>query len=98
MEEATEAQPQARTFPPAGIYIDGPKIRELRKERCIELADFARMIGRSRVYLTRIEIGDAKRVSPTTLARIGEALELTTGERRSLIKRPDPEPAAQAVA
>lgn len=70
--------PDASPRPP--VAVDGSKIRALRKDRGIEIADFARMVGRSRAHMANVELGK-RRVSADTFDRICEALRLAPQHR-----------------
>lgn len=72
---------------PAGVEIDGTKLRELRKLTGHTLIDFAPKCGVSFQFLSQIERGDKLRVSPPTYARICDALGLD--DRRELLKVAD---------
>lgn len=70
--------PLATPRPP--VAVNGTKIRELRKRRGIEIADFARMVGCSRSHLANIELG-RKRAGADTFERICDALQLAPSQR-----------------
>ncbi|MFI2667883.1 helix-turn-helix domain-containing protein [Micromonospora carbonacea] len=75
------------TTPPAGVEIDGAKLRELRKLQGESLASFASTCGISRPYLSQIETGVRRRVSPPVYKRICLALNLGgPRQRRTLLK------------
>lgn len=72
---------------PAGVEIDGAKLRELRQLRGETLAKFAATCGISTQYLSQVERGDRPRVSPPVYGRICAALKLTgPWQRRTLLK------------
>ncbi|MDM4722791.1 helix-turn-helix transcriptional regulator [Micromonospora sp. WMMA1363] len=72
---------------PAAIGIDGEKLRELRKLQGKTLGEFAPTCGITLQYLSQIERGDRRRVSPPVYARICAALKLTgPRQRRTLLK------------
>jgi transcriptional regulator with XRE-family HTH domain len=75
----------ARKQPSTALAVYGDKIRQLRKERGIEVAGLAEMVGCSRSHMARIELDDLKRVSPTLFARICDELDLSADQRRALI-------------
>jgi transcriptional regulator with XRE-family HTH domain len=71
----------------AGVEIDGPKIRELRKLRGETMTSLASTCGITRQYLCQIERGSRPRVSPPVYARLCAALNLTEDrQRRTLLK------------
>ncbi|WP_030487309.1 helix-turn-helix domain-containing protein [Micromonospora chokoriensis] len=71
----------------AGVEIDGPKIRELRKLRGESVTSLASTCGITRQYLSQIERGDRRRVSPPVYAKICNALKLSGDrQRRTLLK------------
>jgi transcriptional regulator with XRE-family HTH domain len=72
---------------PAGVEIDGAKLRTLRKLAGHNLIHFAPQCGVSFQFLSQIERGDKLRVSPPTYARICDALGLK--DRRELLKVAD---------
>ncbi|MFC3504853.1 helix-turn-helix domain-containing protein [Micromonospora krabiensis] len=75
------------TPPHAGVEIDGPKLRELRKLQGESVASFASACGISRQYLSQIERGARLRVSPPVYFRICTKLQLTgPRQRRTLLK------------
>lgn len=59
---------------PAGVEIDGAKLRELRQLSGDTLTTFAPKCGISLQYLSQIERGQRPRVSPPAYARICVAL------------------------
>lgn len=68
---------------PAGVEIDGAKLRELRKMSGETLVSFAPKCDITFQYLSQLERGDRRRVSPPTYARICQALGVG---RRKLLK------------
>lgn len=78
------------------IAVDGSKIRTLRKDRGIEIADFARMVGCSRAHMANIELGKRPRVSVNTFDGICAALQLAP-QHRWRIKASRPAPLAREV-
>jgi len=84
MNEPTPTAIEAR---PAGVLIDGAKLRELRQMAGFTLSEFAPTCGISVQYLSQIELGVRPRVSPPVYVRICEALKLTgPRQRRTLLK------------
>lgn len=72
---------------PAGVAIDGAKLRELRQMAGFTLSEFAPTCGITFQYLSQIELGVRRRVSPPVYVRICEALKLTgPRQRRTLLK------------
>jgi transcriptional regulator with XRE-family HTH domain len=60
--------------------VDGDKIRQLRKDRGIEVADFAAMIGCTRAHLGNIE-NKRRRPSADLFDKICEALGIAERQR-----------------
>ncbi len=72
---------------PAGVEIDGAKLRELRQMAGVTLSEFASTCEISTQYLSQIERGNRRRVSPPVYARICTSLNLTgPRQRRTLLK------------
>ncbi|MBM0277225.1 helix-turn-helix domain-containing protein [Micromonospora tarensis] len=72
---------------PASVAVDGAKLRELRQLTGCTLAEFASTCAISTAYLSMIERGDRRRVSPRVYARICHGLKLTgQRQRRTLLK------------
>lgn len=73
---------------PAGVQIAGGIVREERKLLGDNLRTFAPKVGITIGYLSQIERGDRKSVSPAVFARICAALGIGDIEhRRRLIRR-----------
>lgn len=60
---------------PAGVEVDGNAVRELRKDLGYTLVQFAPKVAVSWGYLSQIERGWRKRVSPPVFLRLVSALE-----------------------
>lgn len=75
--------------PPTTYTVNGPKVRELRKEAGLELADLAEEAGISRRYLSHIENGTRTRMRPTRYQRLRQALGATN---RQLLAPPETPP------
>lgn len=71
---------------PAGIAIDGAKVRKARMLRGHNLKDFAPQCGISFTYLSQLERGDRRTVSPRTFVAICNALDINEGNREELIR------------
>jgi len=94
MPTRTPARPAARrpvvktpTAAPASVAVNGPKLRELRQLAGLNLAGLASAASISDSYVSAIEHGHRKRVSPAVFGRVCNALglrELT--ERRELVR------------
>lgn len=67
---------------PATVDIDGAKLRELRKFNGDSLSTFAARAGITFQYLSQLELGTRRRVSPPTFAKICDALGIT--DRRQM--------------
>lgn len=61
---------------PSGVAVNGREIRRRRKLQGKYLADFATECGISQQYLSFIETGARKTVSPPVFARICDALHV----------------------
>lgn len=70
------------------LSIDGTKLRELRKLMGDDLKGFAARAGITFQYLSQIELGRRRRVSPPTFVRICNALGVTN-RREMLASSPD---------
>ncbi|MEW2474653.1 helix-turn-helix transcriptional regulator [Micromonospora gifhornensis] len=82
-----EPRPTAVVPRPAAVEIDGAKLRELRQMAGANLVEFASTCEISVQYLSQIERGDRRRVSPPVYSRICRALKLTgPRQRRTLLK------------
>lgn len=71
---------------PAGVAIDGAKVRELRQLAGHSITAFAPKCGVSFQYVSQIERGDRPRVSPEVFVRICDALGIPADQRRSLMR------------
>lgn len=60
----------------ASIHINGPAIRALRMAKGVGVSPFAVRLGCHRSYLSNIEIGTYRRVSPEMFAKLVAALAL----------------------
>ncbi|MFI5891974.1 helix-turn-helix domain-containing protein [Actinoplanes sp. NPDC051513] len=70
---------------PAGVEINGTRVRQLRKLRGESIAQFAERCGITFGYLGHIERGRRDRVSPGTFARICDALDIPVHQRDSIL-------------
>jgi predicted transcriptional regulator len=68
----TECRPGSRES--AAIMIDGPALRELRKERGLSIAQVATRVGVGKAYISKLELGHSKRCSPTVHAALVRVL------------------------
>ena len=71
---------------PSGVEIDGPRLRELRKQRGETLQAFADRCGISFGYLGQVE-RSARLVSPPMFVRICDGLGLGESERPTMLVR-----------
>jgi transcriptional regulator with XRE-family HTH domain len=71
---------------PAGVEIDGAKVRKARKLRGQNLISFAPLCGITFQYLSQIERGERLTVSPRTFAAICDAFGLAEANREELIR------------
>lgn len=60
--------------PPTTYTVNGPKVRELRMEAGLEVAELAEKAGISRRYLSHIENGTRTRMRPKRYQRLRKAL------------------------
>lgn len=72
-----------RRLPTTAVAINGPALRELRIRTGISVADLAREIEVGRAYITKIELGHSKRVSPGVFDALLRALRIS--DRRALL-------------
>lgn len=68
----------------ASPEIDGARLRELRKISGMSVTDAAKKIGIAIAYLSQIERGDRRTVSPATFGRICDAMGIE--DRASLLR------------
>lgn len=68
----------------ASPEIDGARLRELRKLSGLSVTDAAKKIGIAIAYLSQIERGDRRTVSPATFGRICDAMGIE--DRASLLR------------
>lgn len=69
----------------AAVLINGALVRRLRKLCGDDLVTFAPKVGISHTYLSMIERGDRKRVSPAVFVRICDALGVAKRDRHTLL-------------
>lgn len=68
------------------IEINGFAVRELRKRNGDSVQELADALGVQRAYVTKIELGHSRRVSPRVFNRLLTALAVT--DRRALLNNP----------
>ncbi|MFC4146578.1 helix-turn-helix domain-containing protein [Micromonospora mangrovi] len=66
-----------RARPTTAVPINGAALRRIRIDRGIEVAELARRIQVSRPYISKLELGHSKRVSPTVHKALLQVLQLT---------------------
>jgi transcriptional regulator with XRE-family HTH domain len=71
---------------PPTVEINGFAVREIRMRSGIDAAPCAELAGIDRSYLNRLETGVRIRVSPSVLARLMGALQLS--DRRAILANP----------
>lgn len=76
--------PKATPVIPAGVEINGAKVRILRKLSGQSMADLAQRCEVTPGYVSHIETGRRKRVSPTKFVLICDALGIPADERASM--------------
>lgn len=65
-----------RRAPTTAVPINGAALREIRIRTGIAVADLAKEIGVGRSYVTKIELGHSKRVSPEVFRALMTALDI----------------------
>jgi len=70
---------------PSGVAINGSRLRTERQLLGDSLSSFASRVGITFQYLSQIERGDRRRVSPAVFARICDALGYPPHQRRALL-------------
>jgi transcriptional regulator with XRE-family HTH domain len=75
--------------PPTTYPVNGQRVRELRMEAGLELAELAETAGISRRYLSHIENGTRTRMRPARYQRLRQALGATTTQ---ILAPPDTPP------
>lgn len=68
------------------VEINGFALRHIRKNAGIEVAELAERIGVQRPYITKIELGHSRRVSPKVFNALLSAL--VVDDRRALLANP----------
>lgn len=68
------------------IEVNGPAVREIRTRSGINTASLAEAIDVDRSYLSRLETGARRRVSPTVFTAILRALGIK--DRRAILANP----------
>lgn len=79
--------PRSTPVVPAGVEINGSKLRDLRKLRGEGLESFAERCKISFGYLGHIERGDRKTVTPVVFAAICDALDIPADQRTTMVTR-----------
>jgi transcriptional regulator with XRE-family HTH domain len=75
------------------IRIDGARVRRLREDRGLLQRHLAEQASISEAYLSMIERGERKALSPATASRLALALDVSISELRRhgpRLARPDP--------
>lgn len=65
-----------RRAPTTAVPINGAALREIRIRTGIGVAELAKEIGVGRPYITKIELGHSKRVSPEVFRALMAALDI----------------------
>ena len=68
----------------APVEINAVKLRELRQEQGLTQQDLAARCGVSAAYISQLEIGYRRRVSPPLYVRLAEALQIAPENRPQL--------------
>jgi transcriptional regulator with XRE-family HTH domain len=76
LQSCAMSEPRKRRAPTTAVAVDGAKLRKLRKQRGIEVADLAARIGVGRPYITKLELGHSKRASVRVYAALLRELEI----------------------
>ena len=64
------------SYAPSGVEVDGAAIRELRKRAGLTMTMLAHQVDLTLGYLSQIERGVKRTISPPAFRRIAAALEL----------------------
>lgn len=72
---------------PPGVAVAGGELRRLRKLSGDNLEAFAAKVGVSLQYVSQIELGVRKSVSPRVFASICDSLGIDPAERGQLVKQ-----------
>lgn len=70
----TSSAPPHSAVEPAGVAVDGTAIRQKRKLAGLNMSDLADKAGISGAYISHIERGRRKTISPRVFAAICDAL------------------------
>lgn len=68
------------------VAVNGPAIREIRSRSSLDMAELAARVGVERAYITKLELGHSRRVSPKVFNALVAALSIT--DRRALMAQP----------
>lgn len=71
---------------PPGVTVAGSELRRLRKLSGDNLEAFATKVGVSLQYVSQIETGVRRSVSPKVFASLCDVLGIDPGERSRLVK------------
>lgn len=77
------------------LDINGFAVREFRKRTDLSVQELADAVGVQRAYVTKIELGHSRRVSPRVFNRLLTALGIT--DRRALLNNPHAQADADAA-
>jgi transcriptional regulator with XRE-family HTH domain len=72
---------------PPGVEVAGSELRRLRKLSGDNLEAFATKVGVSLQYVSQIELGVRKSVSPRVFVSICDTLGIPTAERHRLVEK-----------
>lgn len=79
---------EATGVEPSGVAIDGAGVRHRRKLLGLRVQELAERCGISVGYVSHIERGERRSVSPPVFGRICDALGLAVENRQELTVRP----------
>ena len=68
------------------VEVNGPAIRTIRERSGMAVLDLAGAVGVERAYITKIELGHSRRVSPRVFNALIAALAVS--DRRALLANP----------
>lgn len=71
---------------PTTIDVHGPALREIRVRSGMSVAELATAIDVQRPYITKLELGHSRRVSPRVFNAIISALAIS--DRRAIMAHP----------
>ncbi len=77
--------PKSTTVDPTGVEINGARLRHLRKLRGLTITAFAERCRLHFTYISHIERGYRKHVSPAAFVTICDALDIHADQRDTML-------------